>query len=207
LQLAACSLQLKASSMNIDACFQLGYVVRTHGMKGQVLAFFDVDFPEEYEDLESVFLLMGGRLVPFFVERVELQANGKFILKFEDLNTLEEAERLKGVELYLPLSALPELDEDQFYFHEVVGYKVMDESLGELGTVKEFYDMEFQDLLAMEYQGHEVLIPVQEEIVLRADKDAQILYVNLPEGLVDVYTQPTAPDEAEGEEKEDQDAV
>jgi 16S rRNA processing protein RimM len=194
--------------MTIEECFQLGYVVRTHGMKGQVIAFFDVDFPEDYEDLKSLFLLLGGRLVPFFVERVELQANSKGILKFEDLNTLEEAERLKGVELYLPLASLPELDEDQFYFHEVVGYTVVDEALGELGTVKAFYDMEYQDLLAMDYQGHEVLIPVQDEIVLHADKEARVLHVNLPEGLVEVYTFPSGPDpeQREGEE-EDEDAV
>lgn len=193
--------------MTIDDCFQLGYVVRTHGMKGQVIAFFDVDFPEDYEDLKSLFLLLGGRLVPFFVERVELQANSKCILKLEDVNILAEAERLKGVELYLPLEALPELEEDQFYFHEVVGYTVVDETLGELGPVKAFYDMEYQDLLAMEYQGHEVLIPVQDEIVLHADKEARVLHVNLPEGLVEVYTTPTAPDEEEKDEEEDEDAV
>jgi 16S rRNA processing protein RimM len=193
--------------MNIDACFKLGYVIRTHGMKGQVVAFLDVDFPEDYEDLESVFLLMGGRLVPFFIQRIEVQSNAKALLKFEDLHTLEEAERLKGVELYLPLSELPDLEEDQFYFHEVVGYQIVDETLGALGTVKEFYDMEFQDLLSMDYQGHEVLIPVQDEIVLRADKEARILYVNLPAGLVEVYTQPTNREEEEKDGEENEDAV
>ena len=57
--------------MNIDACFQLGYIVKTHGIKGQVVAFFDVDFPEDYEDLESVFLEQKGRLVPFFIALME----------------------------------------------------------------------------------------------------------------------------------------
>lgn len=171
-------------------------------MKGQVVAFFDVDDPKDYEELESVFLLIGGRLVPFFMERIELQANGKFILKFEDLNTLEEAERLKGMELYLPLEALPELEEGQFYFHEVVGYTVVDQRLGELGTVKEFYDLELQDLVAMEYQGHEVLIPVQDEIVLRADKATLKLYVNLPDGLLDIYTKPSTREEEERDEEE-----
>ncbi|GAB3828343.1 hypothetical protein GCM10028895_41720 [Pontibacter rugosus] len=51
--------------MHIDDCFLLGYIVKTHGTKGQVVAFFDVDFPEDYEDLESVFLEQKGRLIPF----------------------------------------------------------------------------------------------------------------------------------------------
>jgi 16S rRNA processing protein RimM len=177
--------------MKLDDCFELGYIVKTHGVKGQVVAFFDVDYPEDYEELESVLLLISGKLVPFFIERIEPQAGAKFILKFEDLNTIGEAEKLKSTTLYLPLSKLPELDEDQFYFHETVGYQVIDENLGELGTVKEFYEMPNQDLMAMDYQGHEILIPVADDIILKTDKEAKKMFVNLPEGLVEVYTQPS----------------
>ncbi|MBK0401937.1 16S rRNA processing protein RimM [Adhaeribacter sp. BT258] len=189
--------------MKLDDCFELGYIVKTHGVKGQVVALFDVDYPEDYEELESVFLLMAGKLVPFFIERIEPQAGGKFILKFEDLNTIAEAEKLKSTTLYLPLSELPELDEDQFYFHETVGYQVIDENLGELGTVKEFYEMPNQDLMAMEYQGHEILIPVADDIVLRTDKVARKIFVKLPDGLMEVYTQPTNRHEEEYDGDED----
>jgi 16S rRNA processing protein RimM len=185
--------------MNIDACYQLGYIVRTHGVKGQVVAFFDVDYPEDYEELESVFLQINGKLVPFFIDALDLQPDGRIIIKFEDVNSIVEAEKLKSIPLYLPLNALPELPDDQFYFHDVIGYTVVDEALGELGPIKEIYEMPFQDLMAMEYKGAEVLIPVQDELILRADKTNRKLYVNLPEGLVDIYTNPAAaePDDAD----------
>ncbi len=189
--------------MNIDACYQLGYIVRTHGIKGQVMAFFDVDYPEDYEELESVFLLISGKLVPFFIQSIDLQAKGRFLIKFEDTDTVEQAEKLKGLSLYLPLDTLPELDDDQFYFHDLIGYTIVDETLGKLGVAKELFELPHQDLLAMEYQGVEVLIPLQDEIILRADKDTQTLYVNLPEGLVDIYTQPSNP----SEEERDDDAI
>ena len=191
--------------MKLDDCFELGYIVRTHGVKGQVVAFFDVDYPEDYEELESVLLLMSGKLVPFFIERIEPQAGAKFIIKFEDLDSIVEAEKLKSTTLYLPLSELPELDEDQFYFHETVGYKVIDENLGELGTVKEFYEMPNQDLMAMEYQGHEILIPVADDIVLKTDKAAKKMFVKLPEGLMEVYTQPSnrRDEEFDGDEEDE----
>jgi 16S rRNA processing protein RimM len=185
--------------MNIDACYQLGYIVRTHGVKGQVVAFFDVDYPEDYEELESVFLQINGKLVPFFIDALDLQPDGRIIIKFEDVHSIVEAEKLKSIPLYLPLNALPELAEDQFYFHDIIGYTVVDETLGELGLIKEIYEMPFQDLMAMDYKGVEVLIPVQDQLIIRADKAAQKLYVNLPEGLVDIYTNPTAaePDDAD----------
>ncbi|WP_181304436.1 ribosome maturation factor RimM [Rufibacter sp. XAAS-G3-1] len=197
--------------MTLDACFQLGYIMKTHGTKGQVVAFFDVDFPEEYDELESVFLLINGKLVPFFIDDLNPQDKGRSILKFEDVKTVADAEKLKGTAIYLPLNQLPELEEDQFYFHEVIGYLVVDEQLGELGTVQTFFDLPNQDLLAMDYQGHEVLIPVQDEIILRTNKDERKLYVNLPEGLLEVYTQPSNRQLEEpplnGEEDEDDDTV
>jgi 16S rRNA processing protein RimM len=197
--------------MNIDACYQLGYIVRTHGVKGQVVAFFDVDYPEDYEELESVFLQISGKLVPFFIDALDIQPNGRIIIKFEDVDSIVEAEKLKNIPLFLPLDQLPELDEDQFYFHDVIGYTVVDEQLGELGTIREIYEMPYQDLMAMDYQGVEVLIPVQDELILRADKAARKLYVNLPEGLVDIYTNPKGPeaDEEAGDpdDENEKDAV
>ena len=183
--------------MNIDDCFQLGYIVKTHGTKGQVVAFFDVDYPEDYEDLESVFLEQKGRLIPFFIALLEPVQKGRFIIKFEDINTIEQAETLRNTAIYLPLDELPELEEDQFYFHEVIGYQVIDQNHGPLGTVKDFYDMPQQQLMAMEYLDQEMLVPVMDEIVLRADHDAKQLHVKLPEGLLEVYTQPASPDEAD----------
>lgn len=183
--------------MNIDDCFQLGYIVKTHGTKGQVVAFFDVDYPEDYEELESVFLEQKGRLVPFFIALMEPLQKGRFIIRFEDINTIEQAETLRNTAIYLPLDELPELEEDQFYFHEVIGYQVIDQNHGPLGIVKDFYDMPQQQLMAMEYHNQEMLVPVMDEIVLRADHEAKQLHVKLPEGLLEVYTQPASPEEAD----------
>ena len=188
--------------MNIDDCFQLGYIVKTHGTKGQVVAFFDVDYPEDYEDLESVFLEQKGRLIPFFIALMEPVQKGRFIIKFEDINTIEQAETLRNTAIYLPLDELPELEEDQFYFHEVIGYQVIDQNHGPLGTVKDFYDMPQQQLMAMDYMGQEMLVPVMDEIVLRADHAAKLLHVKLPEGLLEVYTQPASPDEADDRDED-----
>ncbi|MGO8609895.1 ribosome maturation factor RimM, partial [Rhizobium johnstonii] len=79
-----------------------------------------------------------------------------------------------------------------FYFHDVVGFTVMDEQLGELGTVETFYELPQQDVLSMRYQGQEVLIPVADELILHADQQARKLYVKLPEGLLEVYLTPAS---------------
>ncbi|MCU0468550.1 MAG: ribosome maturation factor RimM [Arcicella sp.] len=172
--------------MTKDNCFELGKITKTHGVRGEVILWLDVDFPEDYEDLESVFLDVKGELVPFFMETFRLSGN-RAIVQFEDIDTFEKAEGLINLQAYLPLEELPELDDDQFYYHEIIGFQVIDKNKGELGTVYTVHAMQAQDLLVMDYQGKEVLIPVIPEIVLNAEKDKKILNVNLPEGLLEVY--------------------
>ncbi len=178
--------KLIENKMTKDNCFELGKITKTHGLKGEVVLWLDVDFPEDYEDLESILLEERGELVPYFMESYRLSGN-RAIVKFEDIDTFEKAELMINLQAFLPLEDLPELDKNQFYYHEIIDYKVIDKNLGELGTVQTVHSMQAQDLLVMDYKGKEVLIPVISEIVLNADKVAKVLNVNLPDGLLEVY--------------------
>lgn len=189
--------------MTIDESYELGYVIKPHGLKGFVVAEFDVDEPAAYTKLKTVYLALAGaptRLQAYGVEKVQPQAGGRVLLKLREVPRIEEAEPLRGAKLYLPLTELPALDEDQFYFHEVIGFTVVDEALGTLGTVENFYELPQQDVLAMRYQGQEVLIPVVDELVSHADMASRELFVTLPEGLLDIYLKPSSRERDEPDE-------
>lgn len=173
--------------MNKDNCFQLGYIAKVHGLHGEVGIVLDVDYPEDYEDLKHVFVEQKSRLVPFFLEHFVVSHSNKVLAKFEDFDTVEDAEKLVGSAIYLPLSELEPLEEDQYYYHELIGFEVIDKSLGKIGEVKVIYDLETQDLLGVEHKGKEVLIPIQDQIVLKVDKTEKKVYCLLPEGLLDIY--------------------
>ncbi len=174
--------------MDADACFQLGYIKATHGLKGEVQLVLDVDQPSNYYKLESVFLDQrgDGTLVPFFVEYIRAQGE-KLIVKFEEVNHQLQAKSLIGSTVHLPLDLLPPLSGTSYYFHEIIGCRVLDMHRGELGTVTCIYDQGPQRLVGMEYQGHEVLIPFTEEIIRSLDRDSGAVLVNLPEGLLEIY--------------------
>ena len=176
------------SAMRVDDCYQLGYVIKTHGLQGEVSILLDVDFPEAYENLESVFVASAGSemLVPFFVEHLVIRQN-KALVKFEEVDTIEQAEKLLKAQLYLPLASLPPLEGDQYYYHEVIGFTVTDREHGQLGTVQDVYESTGQDMIVMQYQEKEVLIPINDDIVQRVDKTQQVVHVTLPEGLLEVY--------------------
>lgn len=174
--------------MQTEDCYQIGYITKTHGTKGEAILFLDVDYPEDYEGLESLFLEIKGELVPYFVQNINIQKESRAIVKFEGINSIEAAKTLVGSSAYLPDDVLEELDETTFYYHEIVGFQVEDAKLGKLGKVTGVYSMSVQDLIAMQFQGKEVLIPVNEDIVPKVNREQKTLYVNLPEGLVEIYT-------------------
>ena len=174
--------------MTKDDCYQVGHITKTHGVSGELVLFLDVDQPAEYANLESVLLEVKGELIPYFIESIAIVKNSRAIVAFEDVDTFEQAERLINCGTFLPLDNLePITDETRFYFHEIVGYQVIDAEAGALGTVRGVYAMNAQDLIAMDYQDKEVLIPINSDIVRTVDRANQQLNVVLPDGLLAIY--------------------
>lgn len=172
--------------MKKEDCFQLGRITRLHGLRGEMQWLFDADDPAAYADLDRVFIEQKGELVPYFIESLNIQPT-RIIARLEGIATLEAATPLVGSGLWLPDEDLPELEDGQFYFHEVVGAQVHEAGKGLLGTVKEVVSTGYQDLLVVMVQGREVLIPIVDDIVGDYDATANRIDVTLPEGLLDVY--------------------
>ena len=194
--------------MTKDDCYQLGHITKTHGVNGEMVFFLDVDDPGLYEDLDSVLIEVKGELIPYFIESIAIVKGSRAIVALEGVETIEQAERFIKANLFLPLENLDPIDDNtRFYFHEIVGYQLVDSNLGMLGTVATVYSMDTQDLIAMEYQGHEVLVPINSDIVHTIDREKKQLQVTLPEGLLEVYLSEdnTKPDSAHGDEEYDED--
>lgn len=173
--------------MTVDDCYQLGYVIKPHGLKGEVQVFLDVDSPGEYEALESVFVQQGQQLVPFFIESIAI-GSGKAIVAFEDVESVDTATELKGCSLFLPLDNLPDLGSDDFYYHELVGFNLKSTAGEMIGVIKDVLEAGAQDLIAVTHpSGNEILVPLTDELISSLDKEKKELVMEIPEGLLDVY--------------------
>ena len=175
--------------MDFDSCFQLGYVIKSHGLKGEVSVFLDTDQPEAYKELESVFVEQNKKLIPFFIDKVQING-AKAVIRFDGITDIEQANNLKAASLWLPLTVLPELTGNAFYYHEITGFRVEDQNHGDIGVVKAVYTSAKQDLIAVEHKGVEILVPISSDIILTIDKPGQLIKTNLPEGLLEVYYSP-----------------
>lgn len=166
--------------------FYLGKIIKVHGYEGKLSVYFDTDKPQEYSDLELVHINIVGSLVPFFIEEISL-LNNKAVVRFMDIDNLEKAEQLISKEMYLPLSMLPELTGNKFYYHEVPGMIVIDENFGELGPISSVLEYPNTAVLQVFYNEKEVLIPISDSIITKVDREENKIIVCSPEGLLDIY--------------------
>lgn len=182
--------------MDKSQCFELGYVERSHGLDGSVVAVFDVDQPSYYRKIDALFLDKSNQLVPYLVKQVVPMNGNRVVLRLEGVDNDVQAQALKGTTLFLPDSALPPLKSGQFYYHELVGAQVEDVKTGSLGVISAIYEYPQQTLVGMTWQGSEILIPLHDDIIQNFDRTTKKVITNLPDGLIDVYLQPSEPTEA-----------
>lgn len=173
--------------MQKEDCFYLGKVVKKYSFKGELLVKLDTDDPKIYTKMESVFVEKNKNLIPFFIERSSLHKSELLRVKFENINGDEDADPLLKCDLYLPLAFLPKLTGNKFYFHEIIGFKVEDNTFGKVGIITGVNDSAFQPLLEIDNNGKEILIPLIDHFIKKVDRENKTLHLEVPEGLIQLY--------------------
>jgi len=166
--------------------FYLGIVTKTFGYKGQVVIYLDTDEPEKYKTLEAVFVKEGDEILPFMIEDFIYKGANQATVQFADVDG-ETANKLVKAELYLPLSFLPPLTGNKFYFHEVIGFEVIDKEKGNIGKCVGFIEATHQPIMQIDYNGKEILIPAVEDIFDSVDREHKTITIVAPSGLIDIY--------------------
>jgi len=173
--------------MRKEDCFYLGNIVSKYSFKGEVLVKLDTDDPEIYENMESVFVSLGNNLVPFFIKRCRLHKSNLLRIDFEEVKSESDADRIMKSGLYLPLTMLPKLTGNKFYYHEIIGFTMIDSVHGNIGVIQSVNDSTAQALFEVQKEDKQLLIPVNDDIISTVDRENKTMYVTTPEGLVDLY--------------------
>lgn len=171
--------------MQIDSCFKIGFVQKTHGLKGELTLSLENDAPDDLGMLKSVFVEDGDRLVPYFIDSISLNGNKAFV-KFEEIDSIGQAEKLVRKSLYLEKSQRPKKARGEFYDDEIIGFGIFDAEAGELGMVTEIIQAGANKLLSVDNKGKELLIPVNAPFIISINKSKKQIRVDLPEGYLDI---------------------
>ncbi len=174
--------------MKKEDLYYVGKIVKTYGRHGEVLVKLDTDEPEMYEDMESVFLEIKGQPVPFFINASRLHKSMLLRMDIDGIDSIEQAEELVGRKLFLPLSTLPELTGNRFYYHEIMGFKAVDARHGELGIIRDVNDMAAQPYFIIQHpSGKDILVPIHDEFLIEVNRKDKTIHLKTPEGLVKLF--------------------
>ena len=154
-------------------------------MKGEVKIIPFTDFPERFKKGSRLKLKRGDEKLELEVEYSRPHINF-FVIKFVEINSRDEAEDLRGFEIYIEKEERMELGEGEYYVDELVGCRVVSEEGEEIGEVVGFEDIPGNAQLIVLYRGREVMIPFVSEICTRVDVEKKIIIVNLPAGLLEL---------------------
>lgn len=166
---------------------QIGFTKKTHGIAGELKVFIEEPYEDIFLEKERVFLEIRGNKLPFFVESV--RGAGDLIVKFEDIKVREDALLLQSKPIFLPAAEVPEdLDTTELEpeFAGVTGYLLVDQTAGEIGRITGILEMPQQEMALVEYQGREVMIPLNEQFIQKMDHAGKKVLMDLPEGLLDL---------------------
>ena len=172
-------------AMTIENCYKIGFIMKPHGLKGQVTISLDADAPENMAEVENVFIEVRERLLPYFIESISLKGNKAF-LKLEEVDSQEDAQQISKSAIYLPKSSRRKSGRGEFYDDEIIGFEVYDTDFGLLGKVTEIVLAGPNKLLSVRYNEREVLIPLNSPFIESLNKSRKKITVALPEGFMEI---------------------
>ena len=171
----------------INDCFYLGKITKLFGYKGEVNLFLDTDTPQNYYTIESVLLEVQGELIPFMIQSIKQKNKNNLVVSFHHISP-DEISSYVNSSVFLPLSKLPPLSGNKFYYHEVKSYTVMDSKHGLVGKVNNFYENPGHDIMSVINENNqEILIPVVDQFFKDLDRENKIINISAPEGLIELY--------------------
>ncbi len=168
----------------MEDLLKVGVITTTHGVRGEVKVYPTTDEPERFLDLDYVLLDTGKELRRLDIKNVRFFKN-LVILKFDGIDNINDIEKYKGRDLWIPREEAQELDEDEYYIADLLGMKVLLEDGTEFGTLKDVMETGANDVYIVNSVEHgEVLLPAIKECILDVDVEAGTMTVHLMKGLL-----------------------
>jgi 16S rRNA processing protein RimM len=163
----------------------LGRITRLHGFEGTVTIKLEKSFFENIPEMESVFLEIEGKPVPFFISMSENPGADILWLRFEGYETIEKARGFVGSRVYLSAGEEGIIIKDDL--RDLCGFIVQLSDKSQVGTIADVSENPGQWLLNVRTkEGKDILIPLHEDLILGIDRRKKIIKMDLPEGLTDV---------------------
>lgn len=167
-------------------CEKIGFFRKTHGVFGELVLEFDLQYENSIESTNRFFAELDGLMVPFFVVKdgFRFKTDNTAILTFDGVASEKYAKRMVGTSVYLFKNEIV-FTPDEVFESEFVNYLLADEKLGEIGIIEQVDNYSGNIVFTVNYKGKEILVPFNEDLLISVDKQKKRIKLSFPEGLLD----------------------
>lgn len=170
-----------------EEVYRIGKIGKPHGVKGEMSFLFDDDVFDRV-DADYLVLMIDGILVPFFFDEYRFKGSEVALVKFNGIETKEQAQELTNSEVFFP-KRLSDRDDMELYLQDTVGFTLIKDGEEEapIGTVINVDDSTANILFSVKTpEGKGILVPAAEELIVSVDTERREITVKLPEGLLEI---------------------
>jgi 16S rRNA processing protein RimM len=162
---------------------EAGKIINTHGLRGEVKVVTWTDYPEVFEDIEFLWVHRKTGDERLDIKNIKYQKNN-IIVKFSQINSIEEAEKYKNMILYVDREVMPPLPDGMNYIVDLIGLEVFDEEGTKIGEIADVFNTGANDIYDVKREGKKnLLLPVIDECVKNVDMENGRVTVHIMEGL------------------------
>lgn len=168
----------------MEEFIEIGQIVNTFGVKGELKINPFTDDITRFDDLDSIYVLNKNSKVEYKIEQVKYHKN-IVIIKLKNIDTIEQAEILKGCYININKKDAIKLEEDTYFISDLIGAKVYTDSDELLGVIDDIYNTGSNDIYVVKNEnGKQTLIPAISDVVKKVDVSNKKIIVHIIEGLI-----------------------
>ena len=169
----------------MEDLLKVGIISSTHGIRGEVKVFPTTDDPQRFKKLKNILLDSGKEKRNLKIQSVKFFKQF-VILKFEEIDDINDIEKYKGSGLYVPRDQAVKLKKDEYFIADLIGLTVIAEEEKLEGILKDVMETGANDVYVIELtDGRELLLPAIKECVLSVDIEKGEMQIRLLDGLLD----------------------
>ena len=167
-------------------CQKIGFIRKTHGVHGELVLEYEPEFEESVVEADRFFIEIDGLLVPFFVaeDGLRFRSAKTALVTFDWVDTEKYARRLVGSPVYLFNHEIVD-EPKEAAISQLLHFRLLDENEKELGNISAVDDYSGNIVFTIDAEGREILVPFNEDFLLKLDEDKKIIQLRLPEGLME----------------------
>ena len=175
-----------AKFMNKKDLFFFGTITKIHGTDGTVLIKPEIGIDVDYKSLEYLFIEVNGSLVPFFIQENKSQ-NNSVVFKLDGVDDINTSAELIKSKVYTKISNGTLVEENQLNDLEIIGFKVIDITHGDIGIIETILQLPQQKIMQIKKGKAEILIPIRNEFIMAIEKENKTVRISAPAGLIEIY--------------------